>query len=92
MNDCNFSAKHEILEHDIKNLKLEIKELDVRLRMNENKADVTASKLDTIIESIKNINSKLDELTKVPARRWETLIGVGITVIVTAMLTYFIKR
>jgi len=52
MNECSYRGKHDMMEHDLRNLKIEVKELvkelDVRLRMNENKADVTASKLDTI--------------------------------------------
>ena len=91
MNECSYKGKHDMMEHDLRNLKIEVKELDVRLRMNENKADVTASKLDTIIESIRNITLKLDELAKLPGRRWEKMIGVVITVIVTAILTYLIK-
>ena len=91
MNECSYRGKHDMMEHDLRNLKIEVKELDVRLRMNENKADVTASKLDTIIESIRNITLKLDELAKLPGRRWEKMIGVVITVIVTAILTYLIK-
>ena len=91
MNECAYKGKHDMMEHDLRNLKAEVKELDVRLRMTENKGDVTASKLDTIIESIRNINIKLDELAKMPGKRWEKMIGVIITVIVTAALTYFLK-
>ena len=91
MSECNYKAKHDMMEHDLRNIRQEVKELDVRLRMNENKADVTASKLDNIIEIIKRINNKLDDFARVPARRWETLVGIVITVIVTAVATYFLK-
>ena len=91
MTECAFKSKHEMLESEMRSIKVEVKELDVRLRMNENKADVTASKLDTIIESIKGINNKLDELAKLPAKRWEGLMSVVISVIVTAVIMYFIN-
>ena len=84
-------AKHEMVEQEIKTVKSEVKDIQIRLNLNERKVDATEIKLDNIIQSINELKAKLDELTKVPAKRWETVIGVGITVIITAMLTYFLK-
>jgi len=91
MSESVYKTKIDMLEHDLRNVKIEVKELDVRLRMNENKADVTASKLDSIIDIVKRINNKIDDFAKTPARRWEMLVGIVISVIITAIATYILK-
>lgn len=67
--------------------------------------DLTASvhKLATSVEVIgieqKNANCKLDRLAidvedikEKPARRWDTVVSVAVTVVVTALVTYALTR
>ena len=102
MTDCNCSNEISMLKEqisyikeDARNLDTRVRtsvgELDARLRTNESKADVTASKLDNIINIIQRINNKLDEFTSLPAKRWEKITLTVITVIVTAGIMYFIN-
>ena len=84
-------TKCDFLEKDMKEVKTEIKDIYARLHFNEKSINGTEIKLNAIIQSIDELKFKLDKLTEAPARRWETVIGTGIAVIVTAILTYFLK-
>lgn len=88
MNECK---KCELIERDVKDIKIEIKDIYSKLHFNEKMINGTEIKLNAIFNSIEELKIKLDKLTEAPARRWETVVGTGIAVAVTAFLTYILK-
>ena len=92
------------LDANMENLIREVSEIKNRLNVVE--TDITNVKIESattkeqyknmftiltdIKDSIKTIASKLDILEKKPARNWEQLMKIGITVVGTAVFTLLI--
>ncbi|WP_298846764.1 hypothetical protein [Clostridium sp.] len=95
---------NEELDANMENLIREVSEIKNRLNVVE--TDITNVKIESattkeqyknmftiltdIKDSIKTIASKLDILEKKPARNWEQLMKIGITVVGTAVFTLLI--
>lgn len=60
-------------------------------RSDENQKHVMA-KLDTMDAKIEKTNTKLDEIMSQPIKRYDNVVTVIITVVVTALLTFVIGQ
>lgn len=74
-------------------------ELEKKVAALETSTEVTKEQtkmvfkiLNEIKDSIKVIADKLDVLEKQPGENWKGMIKTAITVAVTAVVTYFIKK
>lgn len=79
-------TEYESVEREIVELKLKIRDVECRLNVNERQIDVTTTKLDYVIDTLKQLSIKIDELTTKPQRRWDMLITVLITSIVSGLV------
>lgn len=98
-NDCNVAIQHEGLKEEVKALKEDLKNLEKKVAELETSSKVTQEQtkmvfniLNEIKASIKTIADKLDVLEKQPGENWKAMVKTIITVIATAIVTYFIKK
>lgn len=59
------------------------------LKIGAAKTDVILGRID---QTVAKIDGKLDALDRKPAQRWEAIVTVAITVVVTAIIAYALSQ
>lgn len=97
--DCKECVHVENLQRQIDEIQDVKKDIEKRVTKLERKDDANEEKFKTLFNTIdeikKNIdaiNTKLDMLINKPAENWQETMKTVIAVIVTATITFFLRR
>lgn len=88
----NLTKELDSLKEEVESLKDKLGELATAQAVNEEQTKMVFKILTEIKDSIKLISDKIDILEKKPSKNWDETVKVVITVVVTAAITYFIKK
>lgn len=97
--DCVQSVEVENLKNIIADMKVIYQDHEKRIAKLERHNDANEERfktlfncIDEIKKDITSINSKLDMLINKPGENWNEAIKVVIAVVITAAVTYFLKK
>lgn len=84
----NLEAKFEAALSTINDLK----KLSESVSKLATSVEIQTIKLSNHDESIKRLKDDVQELKMKPAKKWDTVMGIAITVVATAIITYILAR
>ena len=94
--DClqiaNLDKRVSKLEGQVEKIVSDIAEIDSAAKVSEEQIKMIFKILTEIKDSIKQIAEKIESIEQKPAKRWDDVIKTLVTVAVTAVVTYFIKK
>lgn len=80
------------LEEKVEKLEDKVSEIETSSVLNEDRTKSLFKMLNEIKDSIKTIANKIDLLESKPGQNWNELVKTIIVVVVTAAITYLIKK
>jgi len=94
--DCiqveNLEKRLMVLEQGFKDLQDRVAEAERSNAVSEEQIKMIFKILNEIKDSIRQIAEKIDIIEKKPAKRWDDMVKTIVTVLVTALVTYFFKN
>lgn len=80
------------IEKEIRELREGLNKVNIKITSLENKDELTTYKFNQIIDTLKEMDCKIDKLNQVPSKRWELIVSAAISCLTTSLLGYFILK